>query len=473
MKSVALWFAALVCFAFPAALQADELSVLISDLNAEREDTVKDAMRSLGDLGDRAAPAIPQLLDLLSNSRPAAKPFPPDQAPWVAYSAADALQHIGKPAVPALANALSDAKYSGVRRQILNALRQIGEPAPAAVPPLRRIVRDRQSELRVSALKTLCRVSPEPEVVILSEAMNDPSSLLRATAAEETGALGEPAKPLIGRLIELLEDDEKYDTGLGCFAPYLEPVSLPATRALGQLGNLAITAVPRLQKFVTEQHSIEAATAVLRIDPKDSVTRKFFLDRLATPQNEGDVLIWHIHELWQAGNTVAFLVPQLIGLLRHMDSEVRIAATEVLTQFDDPRIEEQFVLLLHDEDSYVRMAALQGLASRGDPRCADKMLPLLDDPDSSVRWTVVCSCGELELSVAQLTTLTARLYDQDSPRVRGAICEVLGKFGSVAEFAVPTLEFIAMQARGKARQNRLEARVVSVAEEAIRQIRAE
>lgn len=472
MKNVTLWIAALVCLTFPGALQADELSVLLSNLNSEEAFTLKEALLKLGELGDRAAPAIPQLLDLLSDSRPAETPFPPVPTLTVGDFASETLREIGKPAVPALVNALSDPKYSGARSEVLYTLMRIGEPAPAAVPHLRQIVRDGQSKLRVTALQTLCQVSPEPEVAILTEALNDPSSLLRAVAATEAGALGKPAKPLIGRLIELLEDDEQYYTGGACIA-YQEPVSIAAARALGQLGELATAAIPRLRKFLTERPSIDAAAAILRIEPNDGLARQCVFDQLATPQNERDVLILHIRELWRADGTVAFLVPRLIELLRHAEPEVRTAATEALVRFEDPRIEEHFVRLLKDDNAEVRMAAVKALASRGDARYADKLLPLLDDPDSEVRWTVANSCGELELSVAQLTTLAARLYDQDSPDVRSAICEVLGKSGNAAEFAVPTLEFIAMQARQKARQNQSESRVYAAAEDAIRQIRAD
>ena len=84
------------------------------------------ASRALGELGPAAAPAIPALRESL---------FIIDQPN---LEAVDVLAKIGAPAIPVFLEVLDRGDYT-VKWQVVRALGNMGEPARAALPALRRL----------------------------------------------------------------------------------------------------------------------------------------------------------------------------------------------------------------------------------------------------------------------------------------------------------------------------------------------
>ena len=118
------------------------LPVFIDGLKCEDVNVSGLACRALGQIGPAAEPAIPALSEMA---------FIPDTE----YSeAVDTLQKIGAPAVPVLVEVL-DRGNSSVKWQAVKALGDMGEPARAALPALRKLAIQRITLVSDAAKKAI------------------------------------------------------------------------------------------------------------------------------------------------------------------------------------------------------------------------------------------------------------------------------------------------------------------------------
>jgi serine/threonine protein kinase len=110
----------------------------------------RDAAQVLAMLGPTAKDAVPQLRDALN-----------DSDATVRSAAVDALVKIGPTAIPVLLSGLQNADKQ-VRLQAAIGLGEIGEAASAAVPALRRALKDDDESVRLAAEKALRRIAGLP-----------------------------------------------------------------------------------------------------------------------------------------------------------------------------------------------------------------------------------------------------------------------------------------------------------------------
>jgi HEAT repeat protein len=167
-------------------MKKQSLSNLIKLLNDPDEDLSYFAAEAIGELGDKAAPAIPNLLKLLShfdhrNDDDSLN----KQAAW-------ALGKIGKLAMPALIEAVESDDIHAAQYAAIG----LGEMGPEA----------------------------EPAIPALAQALKFGNPLLCETAAEALGRIGEKAACV---LIEALEDEnedvrENAEDSLSRFLPDFE-----------------------------------------------------------------------------------------------------------------------------------------------------------------------------------------------------------------------------------------------------------
>jgi hypothetical protein len=140
----------------------------------------------LGQLGPKAAPAVPALIRALS-----------DESQKVRRLAAGSLGRIGLPAgsaVPELTRALS-AEDAAVRRAATEALGLIGAPSGVAVPRLIEALSDRDRWVRRSAAKALGTLKAARSASALIAALEDERLVTPAVLALEK--IGEPAIPAL------------------------------------------------------------------------------------------------------------------------------------------------------------------------------------------------------------------------------------------------------------------------------------
>ena len=131
----------------------------------------------LGDMGLRAAPAVPALIRLLIEEQ-VPRPFrtPP--------SSAFALGKIGRPAISELAPLLQNPDPR-IRINALMAFGFMGESGRAAVPQLIEVLRDKNAEVRHTAALTLASLRAEPEQIVagLSDCLRAEDIYMRSAAA--------------------------------------------------------------------------------------------------------------------------------------------------------------------------------------------------------------------------------------------------------------------------------------------------
>lgn len=221
------------------AIGPDSVSVpLLREILSKRNEKYYIA-EALGELGPAAAPAVPELTQLLGN-----KGYP------VRRARALALGKIGPAAIdalPQLVQALDDPQeYHVYPGQIAQAIANIG---PQAVPYLITALETENFRIREGVAKTLGEIGADAEAAIpaLIEKLSDKDKRPHIYAS----ALGNIGPKAIPALLSIIEHSNE-DAIRRMYAVY----------ALGEMGSSAKDTVPelikRLEDLTLQIHSIEA-----------------------------------------------------------------------------------------------------------------------------------------------------------------------------------------------------------------------
>jgi len=127
----------------------DKQSLVHHHFTLAEEDRIP-AVLGFSELGSRAKPAVPALIDLLADEE-------------ISEDAARALAAIGSEAVEPLVSALMNRNQK-IRLGAIAALGGVGSNARQAVPALFRCLGDEQSTIRLAAAEALKKINPEPSV---------------------------------------------------------------------------------------------------------------------------------------------------------------------------------------------------------------------------------------------------------------------------------------------------------------------
>jgi HEAT repeat protein len=191
------------------------------------------AVRALGKLGPRAAPAVPDLVGIMDRLRG-------DELEPLQEAVVEALGLIGsaaRPALPALARAA--ARSTDIELARRRAVDQIlGAPDAANVDALLAQLASRDASLRVRAAKALADLGPAARgaASALVAALADPDNDVRRGAIAAYRAVLPGAKPPTEFVRAIAVDLKDADA----------TVRLLAARALGRLGSAASAAAPDL-----------------------------------------------------------------------------------------------------------------------------------------------------------------------------------------------------------------------------------
>jgi HEAT repeat protein len=194
------------------------------------------AMTGLIQLGPAAADAVPKLVNLLKD--PADRPM-----------ARMALQAMGKPAVPHLAQQLNDPAEES-RLDAIEILGQIGWLAREVIPALREAARDRSPAVRSKAITALFQICQrcDPVVSTLQNALDDEHQAVRRLAARHLSADPQTASKTVQMLLRKVAEDGS-------------DAKQRAISSLGLIGPKAREAVPALRTLAEGDNSIESALA--------------------------------------------------------------------------------------------------------------------------------------------------------------------------------------------------------------------
>lgn len=161
---------------------------------------------ALGELKEKARPAVPRLAEMLSVEKPS------DTDAMIRDDVIQTLGRIGPSAaeaVPALVRAMEKPGKYGVR-SILETLDRIGSAARAAAPAVCRVLKSGSDNERAAAAQTLgaLRASGTETVAALVAALRDPSEHVRLKAVYALDSLGPAAKAAVPELRRLLGEGE-------------------------------------------------------------------------------------------------------------------------------------------------------------------------------------------------------------------------------------------------------------------------
>jgi HEAT repeat protein len=420
---------------------------LVKALHADEATQREAAADVLGRIGPPARPAVPALLAALK-----------DKSSAVALVAAMALSQIdptrGGAAVRVLVDAL-DVPGAAL------ALANIGPGARAAVPSLIAALKPRQDiahhELtRLNARLALARIG-RPAVPALIEALKDKREGVAPLAGWALGCVLPPPKEAVSALRAALKNDRAHA------AVY--------AHALGQLGPLALPAVPELTDLLTDAASQpEAAVALMHIDPQQArvtvpplvkdlqgddekrrqaaVSAVARMGTAAQPAAQAltellrDRLLSEMDIIALQSNWTAAL-PGLIDLLQDPEADFRKRAIFALQQTGPAACAalKPLIVALSDRDSAVRVGAAGVLRSIG-PKASEAVPALianLQAREPAVREAAADALGCIEAGAKEASQpLLECLFDPDE-QVRYAAALALGRIDPHFTKAVPAL----------------------------------
>ena len=298
-------------------------------------------------------------------------------------AASHQLANLGKPAVPALIEALDDVD-GNVRWQAIVALGRIG--APAATVATRDLVKaldDTDPDVRTSAADTLGKLKRrEPHVIeSLRPLTTDPHGQVRSAAWWALWELADDQRART-RLIKLLADKDwmvsqaasKYLATIGtpAVAPLIGALEkspqqgqAAAADSLAQIGAAAQPAVLALQSLLAHDHTAVATAASRALGQIGPAALPVLLEELAGNQPQSRLLA--IEAIAAMGPQGAAAVTMLIKRLNHPDQQTRHLSIKALGAIGPAARSAvpELVKLLAAADADLRGAACQALGKLG------------------------------------------------------------------------------------------------------------
>lgn len=216
--------------------------------------------------------------------------------------------------------------------------------------------KDTYGVMRRTAAETLGAIGDPRAVEPLIAALAD--ERVRITAIEALGTIGDPRA--VDPLVSTLNDPERYRREA-------------AAKALGTIGDPR--AIEPLIAVVKNGVSFAAARAIIEIDDPRAV-EPFIAMLGERDQNVREVAIEVLGALHDSR-----AVEPLIAVLKGETYALHPPAAKALGALGDPRAIEPLIACLKRHDGY----AAEALGAIGDPRAVEPLLAALDDPDQDVR----------------------------------------------------------------------------------------
>ena len=372
----------------PAA--KDALPAITEKLKDKRPEIRREAVLTLGALGEAAAPAVPQIAALLSDehARTAATfvlgelgQIPKDAEATVRANAKSDDQMLSTTSLWALARVHPEDKE--LRRETTEKL-------------IARL-KDKNPFVRAAAARALAALPPAPEIMapIWEKAMKDADETTMRHAMDALAALGAPAVPrlIVGLKHEKFRADIVY--ALGRIGPAAAPatgelaklvddknsrVAHEAIIALGNIGPGAKDAVPALTKALDQADDRDmnfaaVAFALGKIGPGAAAAESALLKQLQSKDDNVRLLsAWALAQIDPASADIAAkAVPVLTEGLTLPVAEDRLLSAEGLGGFGPLAKDaaEALTKAATDENKYVQEAAGKALKSVEKParRC--------------------------------------------------------------------------------------------------------
>jgi len=394
-----------------ASEASEEIRRLIAALESEEAAVRISAVRSLRDRADQAAPAVPFLLDRLT-----------DQGAEVDF---ELVFTVGELAI--------------------SALKRIGEPAIA--PALRRL-QDGDPKMRAAVARFLGQKRERRAAAPLIAALQDPVAEVRVAAVDALGTLGDPAA--LKRLMQLAEEEtEAVVLGkIPAAIHYLDGDHVDEIISLIELDKPALThavasclsqgpddarvVAPLLELFekdpsvyegwfsafrkVYRYRGAEPLARIVKSERYSAEVRHSALRAMENDPQEPQMamlsLADHDRDLrWYAALRLSGLRPpnmtdRVFEALKQLDGEAHLETVLVLAAYlgstEDlratlPLVEALLnVAVRRSTVDELRRSAIDALAELNDPRAIDPLLERVNDPSRDVRLVAVHALTQID-----------------------------------------------------------------------------
>ncbi|MGI9471382.1 MAG: HEAT repeat domain-containing protein, partial [Rubripirellula sp.] len=395
------------------------IEILVPLLANDDAQTRASAAFALGSLGSNAAPAVKHLIAAIRES-PESEELSDEEREIVS-----ALSRIGAVAVPDLLLASSESETGS--RALAIALASIG---PEATSPLVSALAGDSLALSVSAARALGEMDPIPPSAItpLINSLDSPSKALKRAALEGLGKCSDLNPAVVKRFRQYAEDEDAGVRAAAILAmAKREPKSSELTQAL-RAGVNDADATVRVRAIEGLAIQGVAANAIEELVQ-------------ALEDSHSNVRLVAVTTLSESGEAAQPTVGKITSLLSDGDAEVRAAAAEAIGQIgtNEASVVTKLSRSLQDQDSKVLLASLNSLAALGEASKThtQEVWPLLEHPDAGMRSAALKCLAAVDGEAA--TPILIELLSDRDWTVRRDSAESLGKIGSKAKAAVPTL----------------------------------
>ncbi|MHC4355248.1 MAG: HEAT repeat domain-containing protein, partial [Planctomycetota bacterium] len=326
------------------------LSELIGALDDQDFQTRIKAVYHLGYMGPKAEPAVPALVDALSEER-------------LRESILHSLANIGTgagEAIPALIKAITEYAPA-CRWMAAEALAKIGDKA---VPELKKSTESENIYLRIWCNAALAKQhgGDSTNLRYLAQLMKSADKKTAGEAVSALTMLGPISKPVVPDLVEALEHSS---------VPRKHIAS-----ALARMGKDARPAVPELAKLLQDTDLMTRADAIYALSqiggPDIAPTVPLLIQALKTHDATHTAMASNVRSkaataLGKTGPDARPAIPALVIALGDEDERVRESAAKAISEIDptDLRGVPALVEAMSDESGRVRSAAAQSLLKIG------------------------------------------------------------------------------------------------------------
>lgn len=313
------------------------------------------------------------------------------------------------PVLPALVQALKHEKEWLVRRDIVDAIRQMGLFAYKATPTLIRFAQDKDHSVRTAALNALTHVQalPAQTVPVFIQALQDRQWQVRERAALELKQMGTKAAPAFSALAHAAHDSNirvrkaSLQALRAIGSNVLEPMlrssnpwqKINAAKALEVLGVEATSSISTLLEVAEDPHAnirMAALSALRHMGPQGLSA---FLSLLKHPKPAMRAVV--ASELHQLSALAVVAAPALYRMLQDGDQQVRWSAAQAIARL--PSILPTLRALLSHKDIWYRQKSVHTLSLLGE-RAVLILLEALSNTDALVRSKAAEALGRIHLS---------------------------------------------------------------------------
>lgn len=390
------------------------LDAIIAQLDGEQR-TAELAAIAIGRLGNDALPALPVLIDRLSD----------DDQPMIRAS----ISRIGPVAIPPLVAAVQG---DSPRLSLAQTSEIVGAMGPQAFSALTKLC-DSESPLdRAVVFRTLGRIGRTSDALVLLErGLEDEHPQVRAASANGLGALGNAARDQLDRLIKLSSDLDAT----------VRMESLAALPKLGVADHVFQDALIAALDDESLQVRTQAARSVAALDEIPEQAIAPLLDRLK--DESGDVREAAAQALSKADELPENVVASLLDALVSADASLAQAIVSALGRLEKPT--EQAVDALANatehESHDVQLAAFQALAEHEEQvlRVSDRVKQRLGDDSPEIRLAALRTLVRMASSTPERLEILADGLNDSDWVVRREVCYDLGEMERRAKPIVPQL----------------------------------